>query len=510
MVGFMCRSSPLNKISLFVLAIALGLSSMLSAQEITSTRDFRRLATDDNLVPVIVELKAPDSRRLVGRGDWLGLGDYIDEVQREFIDEAGWRNLNDILLYDNVPAVARHVDRGDLDKLLKSRRVKGVFYSSEVRTSLRESLDLVEAADHRSYGSGGAGQIVAVMDTGIDSRHPFLRNKVVAEACFTEGGACPNGKNEMVGRGAGEPCAFECDHGTHVAGIIAGDGDGLRGVAPEADLISVQVFYPDGEGGVTSSLAVVLAGLDWILTQARERRIAAVNMSLGGGYHEATCDEVIPPLAELVESLARESVATVIASGNEGFSDGVAAPACISSAISVGSVTKRMAISSFSNSYAPLTMLAPGGSYENKSAPILSSVPGGSYRGMAGTSMAAPHVAGAWALLQASFPAATYDQVRQALLSGGRSYTDPRNGVTTPILNVEGAGRALELALRGPGSNTPAPEPPARRPPSPSEPPAQPPRGPRPDPTPRPDGPPCRENVGGIIVYSDDPNCVGG
>jgi subtilisin family serine protease len=75
---------------------------------------------------------------------------------------------------------------------------------------------------------------VAVLDTGVDKTHPFLSGKVVEEACYSAGGNCPNGATSEVGSGAGVQCTYAaaaCRHGTHVAGIAAGQGSSFSGVA---------------------------------------------------------------------------------------------------------------------------------------------------------------------------------------------------------------------------------------------------------------------------------------
>ncbi|MGH9802369.1 MAG: BACON domain-containing protein, partial [Blastocatellia bacterium] len=131
-----------------------------------------------------------------------------------------------------------------------------------------------------------------------------------------------------------------------------------------------------------------------------------------------------------------------MASGNEGFTNAVSFPACISSAISVGSTddgslnTTIDAVSSFSNSASILTMLAPGRW-------INSSVPDNKFVNFSGTSMAAPHVAGAWALLKSAAPNATLQQIQNALTSTGKQITDTRNSITKPRIKVDAAISSL-------------------------------------------------------------------
>jgi hypothetical protein len=130
----------------------------------------------------------------------------------------------------------------------------------------------------------------------------------------------------------------------------------------------------------------------------------------------------------------------VVAAGNSGWPFGLASPACISTAVSVGSTTKTDVVSGFSNSASFLSLFAPGEA-------IHSSMPGGSYEALNGTSMAAPHVAGAWGLIRQAVPAAGVSTVLNALRTTGLPITDNRlwflPGATVPRVRLFEALRTL-------------------------------------------------------------------
>lgn len=292
--------------------------------------------------------------------------------------------------------------------------------------SLAESTPLIQATELWKAGGRGKGQSVAILDTGVDGAHPFLAGKVVAEACFssssTASGAkslCPNGQTSQTGAGAAKPCSDEgCEHGTHVAGIAAGKGDQFSGVAPDAQLVAVQVFseFEGPNCGAQRSPCIgsftsdQIRGLDFVLQQASARHIASANMSLGGGSSTTACDTDLTKAA--IDQLRAAGVATVIAAGNDGLRNGVSYPACVSTAVAVAASTKQNQLASFSNCGPQVALVAPGVN-------ITSSVPGGGFAALSGTSMAAPHVAGAFAALRSLHPSASVDAIQSALKGTG-------------------------------------------------------------------------------------------
>lgn len=370
--------------------------------------------------------------------------------------------------YSTLPYLALDATLGDLAKLASSGSVRHIQPDSLDAPSLAQSLAWINADDVHAAGDSGAGSTVAILDSGIDLAHPMFAGKVVSEACFAQGatygdaaGDCPNGTPTQAGAGGGVNCPYlgaTCWHGTHVAGIAAGEaftsgGTTRTGVAPGASIISVQVFsHFTGESScgtgrtecIKSYVSDQLAALDFVYTQRANFDIASVNMSLGGGSYTSACDSDSRKAA--IDNLKAAGIATVIASGNDGIKSSIAAPACISTAVSVGATgDDNDLVASFSNSSATLLdLLAPGVS-------ITSAYPGGTTATANGTSMATPHVAGSFAVLHRIDPVATVDALLSGLQAGGVLVTDSANGVTKPRVDLASAVGAIGGAGRGGG-----------------------------------------------------------
>ncbi len=349
-----------------------------------------------------------------------------------------------------TPAIALEATPADIAALRQAPEVVSVLEDVPVPVYARleagdliparldESTVLIGATAAWADGFTGEGYEVAVLDTGTDGTHPFLTGQVASGACFstsfsnasyTSESLCPSGERGEIGPTAGANCDVGewgggCDHGTHVAGIAAGgSAEGgttpSAGVAPGADIVAIQVFsgFTAGcQGGnspcVLSYGADQLAGLEHVydLVVNEGRQIVSANMSLGGGQQFSTCDG--SSLKSIIDNLLSVGVATVIASGNDGYQNSTGSPGCVSTAVTVGSTTKTDGVSGFSNIAPWMDLFAPGSS-------IRSSVSGGGYSSYNGTSMATPHVAGAFALMRHRFPNETVQQAVARLQEGG-------------------------------------------------------------------------------------------
>ncbi len=378
--------------------------------------------------------------------------------------------------FETIPYFTATVnDAGSLAALAALPGVVSITEDGLLAPDLIDSAPLIGAPAAWAAGGTGAGWSVAVLDTGVQSTHPFLSGRVTGEACFSDAGGaafigtsmCPGGASMQLGSGAAMDCELStsgCGHGTHVAGIVAGSngtGDlaGHSGIAPGAGILAVQVFTRIHDAGSCGSSPVpcarvyfsdLIRGLEWVLDAAgpgNSNRVAAANMSLGGGTYtsQAACDNDLAPVKRIVDQLRSVGIASVFSAGNAGIPDAIGAPGCISTAVSVGSTTKFDAVSSFSNRASFLSLMAPGSS-------IRSSVPGlGAVSDVYnGTSMAAPHVAGAWAILKQAAPGASVTHVLNALQSTGAAIPD--GALTHARINVNAARTALVGISEAPGA----------------------------------------------------------
>jgi hypothetical protein len=352
--------------------------------------------------------------------------------------------------YRAVPFVALEVSPAALAALRQSPDVVRVFDDEILKPVLAQSVPQIQGDQVWTAGYDGLGVTIAVLDTGVDAQHPFLGGRVIDEACFSSTvpgvsqSACPNGTDQQLGPGAGAPCALDtCYHGTHVAGIAAGNGTAAgvpySGVARRASLMSVQVFSvitdPQSCGGFAPCAGAfssdIIAGLEYVHAAPASLNIAAVNMSLGGTAYTSYCDD--QPYKPAIDNLRAIGIASVVASGNEYAGTAISSPACISSAVSVGAVDDANSVAFFSNVAPFLSLFAPGDT-------IRSSVPNSGFEDASGTSMAAPHVAGGWALIRQAMPGASVSTVLNAMRSTGRPITDDRpffgGGATVPRVSL--------------------------------------------------------------------------
>ncbi|MFJ8064151.1 S8 family peptidase [Psychrobacillus sp. NPDC096426] len=219
----------------------------------------------------------------------------------------------------------------------------------------------------------GKGVTVAVLDTGCDSIHPDLQERIIGGRNFTDDDESnPDIFLDYNG------------HGTHVAGTIAAqqNDNGVVGVAPEASLLIVKVLNKKGSG----QYEWIINGINYAI----EQKADIISMSLGGPND-------MPELHEAIKMAISNNILVVCAAGNEGdgddSTDEFAFPGCYNEVICVGAINLERRSSDFTNSHNEIDLVAPGEK-------ILSTYLKGKYATLSGTSMAAPHASGALALIK--------------------------------------------------------------------------------------------------------------
>lgn len=301
-------------------------------------------------------------------------------------------------------------------------------------------LNSIKAPEVWNQGFTGKGVIVAVLDDGVDVKHPDLVGNIwVNSREIPNNGVDDDGNgfiddvngynfSDNTGDPSPPPGEEGSDHGTHVAGTIAAKKNGaiadvngdlydITGVAYDAQIMAVRVL--DGKKGAGKFVDPVAAGIDYAVANGAK----VINMSLGVPGSDADQPQDDPDIREALERARQAGIHVVaIAAGNnrnkfpEGQVTRPAQPSRLSQdnlAISVGALdSKNLQFANFSNPAGvdPINFVsAPG-------VGVLSTTPGNTYDSMNGTSMAAPHVAGVMALMLQANPNLSPGQLEQILI----------------------------------------------------------------------------------------------
>ncbi len=357
-----------------------------------------------------------------------------------------------------------------LERLERLPGVRSVYPSVRYRALLDDSPRLIGAPAlwGATLDTAGNGMKIAIIDQGIDQTHPFFD-----PSGYTMPAGFPKGQTAYTtakviaarvfapaGRKA-EKKPFEpenSEHGTHVAGIAAGNagtvragGAVLSGVAPRAYLGNYKALTVPTDGGVG------LDGNSPELVAAIEAAVAdgmdVINLSIGEAEIEPSRDIV----ALALDAAADAGVVPVAAAGNE-FTDfgggSISSPGTSAKAITVASVSASRAgapgvVSSFSSAGPTPVSLRLKPDVSAPGSGIVSAVTGSGWAELSGTSMAAPHVAGAAALLLERHPGWTVAQVKSALTQTGvPAYTDAARTREAPTTRQGGGLIALSRADR--------------------------------------------------------------
>lgn len=322
----------------------------------------------------------------------------------------------EILALAGHPGVIRVTE----DRLVPAPVSSPAVDDEKENTAAGYGVTIINAPRAWDKGYDGTGWYVAVLDTGVRTSHEMFTGKDIVEACFSSNTSdasslCPGGVPEATGPGSAVP-PDRFGHGSHVSGIAVGKqpNGSLSGVAPKADLIAIQVFsFIPSWWDVGSYISDQIKGLEYVYGLRTAHTISSVNMSLGDGNYDNYCDYVTRKPA--IDQLRAAGIAVTISTGNDGNCGQISAPACISSAVAVGGSDYNDR-PYYGNNWHPVMqdIFAPGVS-------IYSALATGDedYGTKTGTSMAAPHVAGAWAIFRQIAPTAEVSEIESVMEQSG-------------------------------------------------------------------------------------------
>lgn len=378
-------------------------------------------------IDALVSLERPTGLTPLREKDWSSA---IIDASNAAIACADVEQDRVVRIYQHVPIVRLRLDQATLERITMCPGVRAVgIEPPPMHPYLAESVPLVNADAARRAGYTGAGTSVAVIDTYVDSSNSFLSGRVV------------------VSEGSGT-CGT---HGTMTAAIAAGGcGSSYCGVAPSASILAFNMG-----GGEDCRILNYIDALDSVVTYASTYNIAAVNMSFGSGPEEGEVytDETSCVAAggtaarTALETVYLANVLPVAATGNDGNSTGVNSPACLPKAMAVvaswdesfpGTTNftncsdenpARDDLACFSNGSSALVDIAAPGAM----------IASAGFAPSAGTSVAAPHVAGVAALVRQAHPTWTALCMEQAIRSTTHFVSDSRNGATYPRLDATDA-----------------------------------------------------------------------
>ncbi|HHQ47902.1 MAG TPA: hypothetical protein ENK19_03360, partial [Acidobacteria bacterium] len=472
------RFSKVSAVLVLSLAVATG-SSLAAAPRLSEVarakiapETLRAFDAGQKSFRVIVHLEAPPAARLaipprgieIPRARLEAVRGTVENDLRELHRHISGGRIEVHQRFRLQTAFSATVDRAALAGIAAQPDVRWIEHEEVWHAMTAEGLALIHADVLHSEGYDGTGTAVAIIDTGIDANHPTLG-----------GGPIPNGK-VVYGKDTADNDDDPTDcgsHGTAVASIAAGlpyqwdsGASFAGGVAPGAKILAYKASPTSSCGSFYPS--DVTAAIEDAILHRDEYNVAAINLSIGGDTFNGPCDS--SPHGSIYTTAINQATAAGIAvfaaAGNEADKSALAVPACLSNAISVGSVYDSSFINGpigmqycgnetcttiLCTDYNPITVKTPTcysntDDYLDLLAPseiLTAAVPNGTVTSnFGGTSGATPYATGSAALIHQALPNLDPAQIRLLLGMTGEMITDQHdgaNGVTRPLLNLEAA-----------------------------------------------------------------------
>jgi serine protease AprX len=333
-------------------------------------------------------------------------------------------------------AVVANLTPAEIKQIASRSDVEQIEFDKPLKLELDQSAVAVGVVEARTEGlvGTGKGMIVAVLDSEVDINHPDLKGRVVHKRNYT---------NEEWGN--------PDKHGTHVAGIIAGNGSKYKGMAPEAIIWNYKIFPTQSKESTESTESSGSKGADAIedvvKDMQQEKRLRIANCSWGVLNSTLDGNSVV---SQIAERAARLGLVLVKSAGNENIKKPV--PNITSPADARGDVIVVGASSRDSTKVMPFSSRGPTSDGRPKPdilAPgddIWSAKPGGGYRRMPGTSMAAPHIAGIAALILERYPKLQPMQVKRILMQSAKKLDSSEFDENAQGMGLVDVVKALQIA----------------------------------------------------------------
>lgn len=399
-------------LSATLLVPAMGVSANGDAVEQKGNDTFRVLIDSQNNK----DLQNAKSKYGV-KWDFASEGFTVDMNQKQY--EALQKNKN--IEIEKVPEFT-------IEK--SSSKPEAVYQAMAASQSTPWGIKAIYNDSSLTRTSGGSGINVAVLDTGVNVSHPDLKNNIEQCKDFTTSTSFVNGS-----------CTDRQGHGTHVAGSAladGGNGSGVYGVAPDADLWAYKVLGDNGSGSADDIAAAIRHAAD----QASSLKTKVViNMSLGSSGESSL-------ITNAVNYAYSKGVLIIAAAGNEGpYQGSIGYPGALPNAVAVAALENVIQNGSYRVAdFSSRGYSSTDGDYVIQKGDVEVSAPGasiystwynGGYSTISGTSMASPHVAGLAAKIWASNPSASNATIRKDLQNRARNYD---------ILSGSGAGYGDDYA----------------------------------------------------------------
>jgi len=402
-----------------ILLILLPLSiSKIENEKIKIDKNIFSSLEKNNKVRVILELKEP--KVLISQKNEKGISELKKSIKENILSSLEKNKIKHE--FTSFNGFSAEITKDDLDKLLKNKYIKRISIVKIKHIFLQQSAPLVNATrtwqvQVNGINLTGKGETICIIDTGVNKSHQDLSEKIIAEYCYCSAhppwrlsDCCPSGSAEEAN------ATDNHGHGTHVAGIVAANGS-IKGVAPGAKIVAIRVFGDDDVAYDDD----IIAAIDWCINNATKFNISVISMSLGGGLYDNYCDESETAFASAINNAIAHNISVIVATGNDYNYTHIASPACIKNATAVAASDKNDAVASYSNRNNLTDLIAPGTSINSTSL-------NGGYVIYSGTSMAAPHVSAAFAILhqfgKLHGKYYTPKKIEQALKTTGKNISD--------------------------------------------------------------------------------------